>query len=421
MRKAEILIPVLVLSIVFSIAPLPLFVTEVQAANELGDPIFSIMQISDTQHLAWVSPTLYNDTTSWIVNNSAIYNLKMVIHTGDFIDQTGFSPSQRAIEWANANASMSKLLSAGIPYCWDAGNHDQTPYYNENGTMMGSSYLAFNATYMRSKPYWVSDIFDSKNTAVKFTFNDYPFMVINLENLANSSALAWMKGLLDTNIGVNVIIATHCYLNPQAGYDPPSLPPGVPIPPAVLELVNKTNKWVLALKGMMDGYPNVFLALSGHLAGVNMTRVGDREEILFNRQGASNSTNAASVRVYTFNLASKQVNALTYCVNTRTWLTDAYDQFSFPINLVRRALVGEGRVDVDGVRHQGDTIIFVKMTTIEMVVDGKRCSWVIAEHSIRNNMEAYDGESALGRVKININNGCIVANGPKIHFLSKDT
>ena len=420
MRKAEILIPILVFSLLFSIAPLSLFVTQVQADNELSDSTFSIMQISDTQHLAWVSPTLYNDTISWIVNNSAIYNLKMVIHTGDFIDQTGFSPSQRAIEWANANASMSKLLSAGIPYCWDAGNHDQTPSYDENGTMMGSSYLAFNATYMRSKPYWVSDIFDSKNTAVKFTYNNYPFMVINLENLANSSALAWMKGLLDTNIGANVIIATHGYLNPLGGYGVPVPPPSVPIPPWALEGIIRTNKWVQALKGMMDGYPNVFLALSGHLGGVNMTRVGDREEILFNRQGASSSTDAASVRIYTFDLASKQVTASTYRVDTRTWLTDAYNQFSFPINLVSRALAGEGRVDVDGVRHQGDTITFVKMTTIEIVVDGKRCSWVIVENRIRNNMEAYDGESELGRVKININNGCIVANGPRIHFLSKD-
>ena len=323
MRKAEILIPILVLSLLFSIAPLSLFVTQVQAANELSDPTFSIMQISDTQHLAWVSPTLYNDTISWIVNNSAIYNLKMVIHTGDFIDQ----PGDMADEWANANASMSKLLSAGIPYCWDAGNNDQIPSYDENGTMMGSSYLAFNATYMRSKSYWVSDIYDSKNTAVKFAFKGFPFMVIALENMANSSALAWMKGLLDKNTGANVIIATHGYLNNEAGYG--IIPPPNATNPVALALANATTVWAQALKRTMDGYPNVFLALSGHIAGVNMTRVGNREEILFNRQGASNSTNAASVRIYTFNLTNKQVQASVYCLDTKTWLTDNYNQFTF--------------------------------------------------------------------------------------------
>jgi pimeloyl-ACP methyl ester carboxylesterase len=290
-------------------------------ARAWANQTFSIMQISDTQHLAWLSPTLYSDTTSWIVNNSASYNLKMVVHTGDFIDQIGFNASQRANEWTNANASMSNLLNAGIPYCWDAGNHDQTPFYNSNGTMMGSSYLAFNATYMRSKPYWVSDIFDSKNTAVKFNYNNYPFMVINLELYANASAIAWMKDLLDKNLGVNTIVATHGYLNDTAGYIR-SITPTIPI------------TWPDELKKTLDNYSNVFLVLCGHFDGWNMTRAGNREEILFDRQGPSNSTGAASVRIYTFDLTNKQVNASTYCLDTKTWLIDAYNQFSFPVNLI---------------------------------------------------------------------------------------
>jgi hypothetical protein len=290
----------------------------VRWSAELGNT-FSIMQISDTQHLAWLSPTLYNDTTSWIVNNSACYNLKMVVHTGDFIDQPGFNQSQLVSEWTNANMSMSKLLSAGIPYCWAAGNHDQTPFYYSNDTSMAINYTAFNGTALRSKPYWVSDIFDSKNTAVKFTSNNYPFMVIALENMANSSAIAWMKNLLARNTGVNIVIATHGYLNDRAGY-------GVTSPPV---LANATARWAQTLKETMDGYPNVFLALSGHIDGVNMTRVGNRQEILFNRQGPSNSTGAASVRIYTFNLTSKKVDASTYCLDTKTWLTDSYNQFAF--------------------------------------------------------------------------------------------
>ena len=272
--------------------------TELNAMSDSSNSTFSIMQISDTQHLANFSPTLYNDTTSWIVNNSANYNLKMVIHTGDFIDQPGYNTSQMASEWAVANASMSKLLTAGIPYSWCAGNHDQTPFYLSNGTMMGSSYLAFDATYMRSKPYWVSDIFDSKNTAVKFAVNNYQFLVINIENMANSSVFAWMKGLLDNNIGANVIVTTHGYINANGYY----------------EFTNSLiTAWNKNLKATLDSYPNVFLALCGHVDGANRTRIGNREEILFDRQGPSNTTGAASVRIYTFNLENKKVNASTYC------------------------------------------------------------------------------------------------------------
>jgi pimeloyl-ACP methyl ester carboxylesterase len=292
---------------------------EIVSWSDMLESSFSIMQISDTQHLAWLSPTLYNDTTSWIVNNSAYYNLQMVVHTGDFIDQPGYNQSQWANEWANANASMSKLLNAGIPYCWDAGNHDQTPFFNSNGTMMGSSYLAFNATYMRSKPYWVDDIYDSKNTAVKFSYNNYPFLIINLENFANASAIGWMKGLLDKNTGVNTIVATHAYLNETGGY--------------IQSIGTLPVTWSDDLKATLDNYSNVFLVLSGHVAGWNMTRAGNRQEILFDRQGPSNSTGAASVRIYTFNLTSKTVNASTYCIDTQTWLTDAYNQFNFNASL----------------------------------------------------------------------------------------
>lgn len=326
--KTSAIALLLVLGLV--ITAMPVVSPAAQAAAPASDPTFSIMQISDTQHLAFLSPTLYNDTASWIVNNSVSYNLKMVIHTGDFIDFGSASPpalyngSQKAQEWAVANAAMSKLLNAGIPYCWDAGNHDQTPFNDPNGTMMGSSYLAFNATYMRSKSYWVNDVFDSKNTAVKFTYNNYPFMMINLEYLANSSAIAWMKSLLDNNTGVNVIIATHSYLNAQTGYGGTN--------PAIAAI---EGNWAQALKGTMNGYPNVFLALSGHINGVNMTRVRNRQEILFCRQEANSQRGAASVRIYTFDLASMKVSASTYSLDTQTWLTDAYNQFSFNIALVQ--------------------------------------------------------------------------------------
>lgn len=296
--------------------------SEVSASD---DNTFSIMQISDTQHLATINPALYNDTASWIVNNSASYNLKMVIHTGDFIDAfyappvTAYNASQKDQEWAVANASIGKLLAASVPYCWCAGNHDQIPYGNSSGTIgSGSNYLAFNASYMRSKSYWVDSIFDSKNTAVNFSFSNYYFLVIDIENLANSSTIDWMKSLLDRNAGANVIVATHDYLYPDGTYDAATAAVG---------------NWTLNLKTTLDNYPNVFLALCGHNHGVNMTKTGNRNEILFDFQESNNMTGAASVRIYTFDLSSKKMNATTYSLDTKTWIIDDYDQFSLNVTL----------------------------------------------------------------------------------------
>jgi predicted MPP superfamily phosphohydrolase len=160
----------------------PFFLPKTHAAT---DDSFSIMQISDTQFLSVSFPQLFKDTTSWIVNNSANYNLKMVIHTGDIVDNINSSSGAYSdpAQWNNANTAMSSLLNAGIPYCWDAGNHDQIPWNDASGTWLGSSYTAFNAGNMRSKTYWVSDTADSKNTAVKFSYNGYDFLIINVRPL----------------------------------------------------------------------------------------------------------------------------------------------------------------------------------------------------------------------------------------------
>jgi hypothetical protein len=89
---------------------------------------------------------------------------------------------------------------------------------------------------------------------------------------------------------------------------------------------------------------------------------------------------------------------------------------SYQWMLNRKMLVGEGRIDVEDIRHQGDAIVFVNTTTINALVEGRQPSWKIAEYIVRNNMEVYNGEGELGRIKINLNKGCIVANGPRVHF-----
>ena len=88
--------------------------------------------------------------------------------------------------------------------------------------------------------------------------------------------------------------------------------------------------------------------------------------------------------------------------------------------LSHRLLVGEGRLVIDNVRYHGDMIIFVNATTIDARIDGKSSSWDITEHRICRNIEVYDGEGLLGRIKIEINKECAVANGPRVHFQGRN-
>jgi hypothetical protein len=302
------------------------------SGNSSLNNTFSIMQISDTQFLAKSYPSLFTETTTWIKNNAAAFNLKMVIHTGDIVDNIGDTAHPELAttdlaQWSNANDAMNVLLSANIPYCWDAGNHDQIPWNGPSGTWSGQSYAAFNVASMQSKPYWIGSFNDGKNTAVMFTCNGYKFLTINLEYKATDATINWMKSLLDSHLDCNVIIAAHSYINYQGGYG------------TVTGNTLNDAAWCNNLKTILDGYPNVFLTLNGHdPRGYAYSKIaGTREEIYFARHTATTApipaAGAATVRIYTFNLATMQVSTTTYAVNTHAWLTTAAYQFTFNVNL----------------------------------------------------------------------------------------
>jgi hypothetical protein len=320
------------------------FITAKPNIDPSLDNIFSIMQISDTQYLSKSFPQLYMDTTNWIASHAAEYNLKMVIHTGDIVDNFGPTSTQPNVpnvedpaQWVNANNSMSILLNANIPYCWDAGNHDQMPWDSPTSTWSATNYAAFDLTTMRAKPYWVSDFSNGKNTAVMFTVNGYRFLIINLEYKASAATINWMKNLLDTNLDCNVIVAAHSFLNykgttlTDSGYG------------TKVGLLDDLT-WCSNLKTLIDSYPNVFLTLNGHdprgYATQQMT--GNREEIYFNRGNIGTGVAAAAVRIYTFNLETMQVNTKTYSLDTtppgyRVSTNPAKNSnvFSFNVNLNR--------------------------------------------------------------------------------------
>lgn len=301
-----------------------------QAESTNNETSFSVVQISDTQHLSSKHPTLWPHLVSWIIAHNSTYNIKMVVLTGDIVDH-----GENLTQWMIANESMGQLLNANMPYTWDAGNHDQIPNNwvysgNANGSWYGSGFSAFNATALRQKPYWVSDINDGKNTAVKFTCGNYSVLIINLEFHANQTAIDWMINLLDSHPNSHIIVATHSYLNGLLGYGFFASP--------------DTPEWELNLKSILDRYPNVFLTVSGHYihtlhpAGDEETssyiRKNMRQETFFNRQMAlgDGGVGGDSVRIFTFNVTDPKnasIQASTYDIYSGVWKTDLWNQFSF--------------------------------------------------------------------------------------------
>jgi predicted MPP superfamily phosphohydrolase len=284
---------------------------------------FSIVHITDTQNIsdAWVrgyeDPSIteyFFNLTHWITSNAQAYNVQMVIHTGDLINWPPDSDEQ----WTVASNCFMQFLDNDLPYCWCAGNHDQNPMDDPDGTCLASQYPAFNVNILRQKSYWVSDFFDAKNTAVQFTYEGYKFLIVDVEYEANSMVLEWMCNLLGNNSDANIIVGTHDFIDWN----------NVP-----------TTDWARSFEAILDQYPNVFLTLNGHNtvegypASSHIT-VGNRTECYLNLQEAYNFTGAATARVYEFSLATNTVQALTYRVFDNQWATDSDYQFSFSVPFI---------------------------------------------------------------------------------------
>ena len=300
----------LALTLIFSVTALTLLVTasfnpalsQICIAQTQPSAPFSVIWITDTQYLSESYPAYFDNLTQWIVDNRATYNVQMVIHTGDIINDP-----DNLTEWENANKSMSLLLNAGIPYCWDAGNHD----YDWSGTdlWMGSQFTAFSPQAMQSKTYWVSDDLDGENTAVNFTSGGSTFIVINIAFDANSTVLAWANNLLNEYPQAHAIVATHAFINQQCSYD----------------------AWALNLKKtVLDTHPNVFLTLNGHYhpSADNFTEVGGRWQLVYNQQDASSGMGADAARILTFNVAKGTITVQTYSQLTNQFLKDPADNFT---------------------------------------------------------------------------------------------
>jgi len=320
---------------------------------------FSIFWITDTQYLASQYPQKGNDLTNWIVANAGYYNLRMVIHTGDFVDNNDV-----ASEWNAADTAMSALFNNNIPYCWCAGNHDQQPWCNPNGTWIGNQYPAFNLSTTGQKPHWTSSVCDGKSTAVHFNVNNVDFLVINIEYCANSTALIWAEGILDANPNAYVIFATHAYMDHHLDYDNNLL---------------GTADWARNFNNtMLVNHPNIAMVLNGHDHGEHVAHmtVGSTNELVFDRQESESNMGAASAVVLTFNITGNQIRVQTYDLVTGQFLTDQDDQFimSTIFRTAKTITVPDDYTTIQGAidaARIGDTVLVRAGTYFENVVVDK--------------------------------------------------
>ena len=317
---------------------------------------FSIFWITDTQFLSESNPAMFRMLNNWIVENWDRFNGKLVIHTGDIV-QNG--PAEE--EWFNADDAMSIFLANKIPYTWCAGNHDDFVNGDATSGWIGNQQAtslqpSVASAMVNSLPYahWVGDYHEAMNTALSFSANGLDFLVISVEWNAQPDVLQWVRGILDdpAHLNHNVIMAPHAYIDAFGSLDN-------------ARWGAQLADFIAGLTNLMDEHSsNIFLTLNGHFAtesGYNTpSPVNNRNQLMFDRQDCadapgeqtgrgvdnppsndSDKVGGGTVTVLTFDTLNNELRAMTYDIYPGKWRTQSTEQYAvqmFP-NLVPKIKV----------------------------------------------------------------------------------
>jgi Carboxypeptidase regulatory-like domain/Calcineurin-like phosphoesterase/Bacterial Ig domain len=296
------------------------------ALAQVTAPDFTVVVLPDTQYYSQSYPQIFTEQTQWIVDNQANYNIQFVIGEGDVVNI-----AEQQSQWQNADASISLLDNADIPYVLTLGNHD---YGNEDPPARDTS--AFNSYFgpARYAPYsWYMGGYPSgtnDNFYAEFTVNGKQYLILALEFIPRDAALVWAKSVLDANPDKEIIVVTHAFMYTDSTrsdqcsntYGDASLSP------------SGNNQGEDVWQKLLINYPNLSLVLNGHFLGNNASRRADLglhqnlvNEIFANYQNLANG-GEGWMRIMTFRPALNRIDVTTYSPYLNQYKTDSNNQFS---------------------------------------------------------------------------------------------
>jgi hypothetical protein len=283
------------------------------------DP-FTLIGLPDTQFYTEQSRggsnAIFKAQTSWVVANQEALNIVHTMQLGDCI-QNGQNGGND-IEWKRADTSMSIMEDPitthhhdGMSYTMCVGNHDQSPFGSATGsTDFYNQY--FGVSRFAGRYYWGGNYgSNADNNYQLFSASGMDFIVISLEYDANpnTSVLAWADSLLKANSNRQGIIVAHYLINTAGNF----------------------GSQGAATYNALKNNPNLFLMLSGHVAGEGLradTYNGNTVyTILADYQSRSNGGDGW-LRLMEIDPSTKRMHVKTYSPWLNRYETDANSQFT---------------------------------------------------------------------------------------------
>ncbi|MDC0935827.1 PEP-CTERM sorting domain-containing protein [Pirellulales bacterium] len=344
------------------------------------DP-WTLIGIGDTQVLVQTAAggQAFNDMTQWAVDNQQTENIVFVTQLGDIVSDglygrpnTQAQPPNNVDEWNRADAAMTILENASIPWGTGVGNHELDWVDIIPGVVPSSNWWAaqnpgvpvpasgFEEWKRRFGPV-TSGRYDNvpefggaapNDVDTYFIYNagGRDYLHLHLQVDIPDATIAWAQGIIDANPGTPTLISTHVFEGTQHG--PPNNPylsgPGRNSANQVWDELIKDNS-------------QIFMVLNGHTGQqVRQTRTNTAgKEVFTISQDYAGFGNAGYMRLYEFDEVNNVIQAKTYSPTLDTFLTSSSHQFDLPLNFFARfdtLLFGD--LDLSTVIDEQDWILF---------------------------------------------------------------
>ena len=210
--------------------------------------------------------------TGWIEENIETLNIKMVLCTGDLVEQNellvtdnvnGNRPSRD--QWLAISSAFDKL-DGKVPYILAAGNHDFGYKNIENRKSNYNTYFPahknlLNAKLLKEVTNNIDGIPTIENSALEFVSpHNRKFLFLNLEFAPRNSVIEWAQNVANKKEYKDhtIAILTHSYLN------------------AKNEHIEKENYPIVdgnygkaIWEKLVKPSTNIQMVFSGHIGGVN--------------------------------------------------------------------------------------------------------------------------------------------------------
>ncbi|MCB9333943.1 MAG: DNRLRE domain-containing protein, partial [Lewinellaceae bacterium] len=297
---------------------------------------FTIVWLPDTQYYVEEpqvhggTPAMFNSQTAWVVNNEVAENIVYVGQLGDCVEHGDYpsNPTFGELEWDRAKTAMYALEPPEIPYGVCAGNHDQSPIGDPNGTTTRFN-EAFGFNHFMGRPYYGGHygIDNNDNHFQIFSASGIDFMVISFEydqssnfNAANGP-LDWAEDLVADSSHRKVIVMSHHVLSDNGNF-------------------STQGQYIY---NRLKAYPNFIMMVGGHDPGgdgearrSDVNQIGMTNytvhTILSDYQARTNGGNGL-MRIFRFEPATNNVAVKTYSPFTNTYEQDGSSEFNLTVDL----------------------------------------------------------------------------------------